>query len=514
MENKYLISQLLVFALFFCSCDDFLDESPDNRTLIDSEEKITELLVSAYPTTTYCYLAELASDNVDDNGGSWTAYDRQQTQAYSWNDITETGDDSPQDLWDACYLAIATANEALEAIEESDDPESLTAQKGEALLCRAYGHFVLVNIFCKNYSETTSQTDLGIPYSETTETTVSPKYERSNVAVVYEKINADIEEAIPLIDDDIYSVPKYHFNRKAAYAFATRFNLYYRNYDKVIEYATKVLGSDPSSVLRDWEYASTLSQNDDYRGDEFIDVDNRATLMLISAYSVWGRIHGPYSSGAKFAHNKTISNKETTGSTGTWGVYTNFYYRYASYSSLPKIIIRKINEYFEYTDLVNGIGNAHIIHPVFTTDETLLCRAEAYAMKGDYDHATSDLLAFQTAFSTTTTLTREVINDFYSNINYYTPENPTVKKELNPDFTVESGEQENFIQCILHMRRILTIHEGLRWFDIKRYGIKIYRRTVENNIITVTDELPADDLRRAMQLPQDVISAGLEENPR
>ena len=122
------------------------------------------------------------------------------------------------------------------------------------------------------------------------------------------------------------------------------------------------------------------------------------------------------------------------------------------------------------------------------------------------------MAAFLKAFSTADDLTREAVNNFYSGIAYYTPTEPTAKKELHPDFTVEAGEQENFIQCILHMRRILTVHEGLRWFDVKRYGIKIYRRTNENNIITVTDELPAGDARRAIQLPQDVINAGLEAN--
>ena len=67
---------------------------------------------------------------------------------------------------------------------------------------------------------------------------------------------------------------------------------------------------------------------------------------------------------------------------------------------------------------------------------------------------------------------------------------------------------------ILHARRITTLHEGLRWGDIKRYGITVYRRTVDNRIITVTDTMLPDDPRRAVQLPNDVIQAGLPANPR
>ena len=50
--------------------------------------------------------------------------------------------------------------------------------------------------------------------------------------------------------------------------------------------------------------------------------------------------------------------------------------------------------------------------------------------------------------------------------------------------------QENVIHCILHARRLTTLHEGLRWQDIKRYGITIYRRLMnDNGTITVTDKL-------------------------
>ena len=91
----------------------------------------------------------------------------------------------------------------------------------------------------------------------------------------------------------------------------------------------------------------------------------------------------------------------------------------------------------------------------------------------------------------------------------------TVKKKLNPDFTITNETQENVIHCILHARRLTTLHEGLRWQDIKRYGITIYRRLMnDNGTITVTDKLEPNDPRRAIQIPSDVISAGLKPNPR
>jgi len=70
------------------------------------------------------------------------------------------------------------------------------------------------------------------------------------------------------------------------------------------------------------------------------------------------------------------------------------------------------------------------------------------------------------------------------------------------------------LQVLLHLRRIETVHTGLRWFDIKRYGIEITRVDVsDGSKVTVTSNvLKKDDKRRALQLPADVITAGLAPN--
>ena len=123
-------------------------------------------------------------------------------------------------------------------------------------MARAYGHFELVNTFCKAYNPTTSSTDLGIPYALTSETKLNPQYGRSTVAQVYQNIAADIEAGLPLIDDSYYQMPKYHFNKKAAYAFAARFYLYYQQWQKALDAANVVLTTNDvttKSLLRNWE---------------------------------------------------------------------------------------------------------------------------------------------------------------------------------------------------------------------------------------------------------------------
>ena len=166
--------------------------------------------------------------------------------------------------------------------------------------------------------------------------------------------------------------------------------------------------------------------------------------------------------------------------------------------------------------------------PALTSEEVKLNMIEAYIMKGDYDKALSNFNIWMHNFTSyTKTVAMADIEKVYGEyqedeetgvtrgMKYYTPTKPTPKKELHPDFTVEKGDQEAFLQCLLHCRRIMTLHEGLRWFDIKRYGITIYRRTLDGSMnITVTDTMDVDDPRRAIQLPASVIKAGLEANPR
>lgn len=519
MKRLILIYTVICMGMFLGSCNDFLDVVPDNRTEVNSESKITALLVSAYPSSTSAMMEEISSDNVMDNGANFPMDLKEQEEAYLWKDITGIDSDSPKSFWNACYIAIASANQALKAIEEMGNPANLQAQRGEALLCRAYAHFALANTFCLSYNPQTAATDMGIPYMEEPEKHVSPKYERGNMKYVYEKINADIEAGLPLINDDIYAVPKYHFNRKAAYAFAARFNLYYQRFDKVIEYANYVLGNNPGKVLRNWSKIAYSPSNWDLRVDMYISDNEPANLLLMTATSYTGYVVGPYDFARRYAHSSTIYNSETINTEGAWGENASFLYPYKSTwgSLVEKQVVSKIGGYFQYTDKVNRIGYAKNVFVAFSTDETLLCRAEAYTLTGELDKATKDINAW--LYTHTDDMARQTTANIIS-IYAQMPYMPAIftndskrspKKALNPlGFKVSEGDQENMIHCILHLRRVETIHEGLRWQDIKRYGIEI----AHNRDGMPDDILKLDDPRRAIQLPQEVIGAGLAANPR
>ena len=97
-----------------------------------------------------------------------------------------------------------------------------------------------------------------------------------------------------------------------------------------------------------------------------------------------------------------------------------------------------------------------------------------------------------------------------------------IRKQLHPQGSTPSAAlhhflwcrglntQENLILLILHMRRLDTLFQGLRFYDLKRYGMEYTHEISGGEGIT----FKAGDLRGAIQLPQDVISAGQTANPR
>lgn len=120
MKKKHILLSAVLPAIILLasSCSNYLDELPDNRTDLNTEQAIAKLLVSAYPITSFAMIGEMTSDNTDNNGGTWTSYNLLQEQLATWKNATEIENDSPEALWEDCYLAVATCNQALKAIEK------------------------------------------------------------------------------------------------------------------------------------------------------------------------------------------------------------------------------------------------------------------------------------------------------------------------------------------------------------------------------------------------------------
>ena len=527
--KKLIYLTFIAVSFGLVSCDKFLDQNPDNRASVDTAEEIDYLLTSAYSEHSYALITEMMSDNTDDFGKTqYNKTNRFYDEVFAWVDVTESNNDSPENVWAEYWKTVTTANLALEALQKLGPETDLALSEayGEAYLVRAYGHFVLVNLFCLQYNEKTSSSDLGIPYRDTPPEGFDVKYERGTVAQVYKRIEEDLEKGLALVGDSRYKVPKYHFNISAAYAFATRFYLYYGKYERAIECATRVLGPNPQSVLKDFAYIGSLPTSGDgpkNHGTAYADSKSPANLLIQTIYSSVYSFWGPYSTYNRYSHGSYVAITESLTAPQPWG---SAGWREAARTytgSMDKIIFWRNPYTFQTTDPVAKTGYSRSILVNFTTEEALINRAEANVLLGNYEAACEDLNLWLHNISTSAyEFTPAKVKAFFEGLNYSTWKAGTMRKQLNPVFmelNPADEYQEAMLDLVIHIRRMDNLGSGLRWFDLKRYGITVYRREIEQTETgfiptSVSDSLKAGDPRWAIQIPYKVLKAGFEANPR
>ena len=534
MKIKNIIykgSLMLASVAILASCSDQLDTLPDNRTTLDTPKKIAGLLVTAYPDRTPTLFNEWMSDNTDYMGAQNSQGNRGGDQYFFWQEQTEGGNDSPEQVWMLYYEGVYKANEALAAIEDQGGPKNdiLRNSKGEALLIRAYDHFILANEFCRPYNGKTSTKDAGLYYA-TGIADFSAAAEQSNrgtVADVYEKIAADIEAGIPLLNDT-YEVPKYHFNKQAAYAFATRFYLYYEKWEKAKEYADKLLGSNPAASLRDYRalQAMPLSKSEQAVkiAEAYCSASANCNLLVQTSVSNAGMALAPWLTSKRYTLTNYLSETELFQSNNIWGTSSNLIWKPFTVNSGESnfALLMKLPREFEIRNTTTGSGYLRTLNVDFTMDEALLNRAEAEIMLGQNDAACADMTIWmKNFFNTNVTLTPTSVQTYFKTVPYAYADAakmvPSFKKHISPRFTIdaEGSVQESLLQCLLNFRRIETVHQGMRWMDIRRYNIEIPRRLIGANgkPSKNLDWLEKDDPRQVVQIPQSIREAGVAGNP-
>ncbi len=534
MKIKNIIykgSLMLASVAILASCSDQLDTLPDNRTTLDTPKKIAGLLVTAYPDRTPTLFNEWMSDNTDYMGAQNSQGNRGGDQYFFWQEQTEGGNDSPEQVWMLYYEGVYKANEALAAIDDQGGPKNdiLRNSKGEALLLRAYNHFILANEFCRPYNGKTSTKDAGLYYA-TGIADFSAAAEQSNrgtVADVYEKIAADIEAGIPLLNDT-YEVPKYHFNKQAAYAFATRFYLYYEKWEKAKEYADKLLGSNPAASLRDYRalQAMPLSKSEQAVkiAEAYCSASADCNLLVQTSVSNAGMALAPWLTSKRYTLTNYLSETELFQSNNIWGTSSNLIWKPFTVNSGESnfALLMKLPREFEIRNTTTGSGYLRTLNVNFTMDEALLNRAEAEIMLGQNDAACADMTIWmKNFFNTNVTLTPTSVQTYFKTVPYAYADAakmvPSFKKHISPRFTIdaEGSVQESLLQCLLNFRRIETVHQGMRWMDIRRYNIEIPRRLIGANgkPSKNLDWLEKDDPRQVVQIPQSIREAGVAGNP-
>ncbi len=477
MKKNLMI--LLGFIVLF-GCDNYLDEVPDNRQTATTLDDVSELLVSAYSGAIYSFV-EWKSDNAtaipENDQYTWM------TENYTFEPVVSyEQQDTPTYLWENNYAAIAHSNQALEALSdmEGGDDAYRNALKGEALITRAYNHFMLASVFCLNYNDE-NKSSFGIPYITAPETQLKVTYDRGTLEETFKLIEDDIKEGFPLISDAFYTgLGKYHFNKNAAIAFVSRFYLFKGDYEKCIEYSSKLLGSGVvgTTYVRDMDAVFSGSGSVAI-ANQFTDVNDPANLLLVrkETLAVTRYTRGYQPNTGTFNEIYLYDNPQGSDD------FRRLAYGYSSSSARNP---PKYTELFRYT--TSTTGYPYFIMPELRSEEVILNRIEAYIQLDRLEDAINDYNVMATLrYDNGGQLTIQDVLDYYG-----------------------GTEKQAMLELVIGERRKEFLREGLRWFDIKRFDLEVTHVDVLGNEYNLT----AKDLRKAEQIPLKAIANGIEPNQR
>ena len=492
---KYILSVIALLMLSLSSCDNYLDEVPDNRVSLDGLDKAGQLLTNAYSVSSPAF-TDWMTDDLSYTIG--TIKRPHHDRLFTWSDDTSdpTEQDSPSHFWSENYNVIAHANEVLAVLDDlpaltEKEKAQKTAIEAEALLTRAYAHFMLVNVFAKHYDPNTAASDLGIPIVEKPETEFIATYKRNTVQEVYDFVEQSLIRGISMVDDTFYANSgKYHFNRNAALAFASRFYLYKGNYQNCYDFSSELLDPDPDLFIRDLNSDEYQGSNISSFSQIYSSPDEQANLLLMRKISLVQRTDFAFGLETNFYFLLFITlspvgedQRENGLSKGEDGVLPNRY-----------------ENLFQRNSLNSNVGTPYHIAIALRGEEVLLNRAESALHLGRNADAITDL-------QTLTNNRYSAANPSERILTVNSISNHSVISDV-PMFN--DNETQGIFNYLLDERRKEFLVQGLRWFDIKRFGLEV-EHTSPEGIFSLT----ADDPRKAMQIPKTAIDVGgLEPNAR
>ena len=254
MKRIITIVSFIIGILSISSCSKFLEQSSQDLIRPSSVEHYKELLQGeAYFKDLYKngWFVDVMTDNIAaidllypsavvNTKGQYAGL------AYKWaGDIEAPTGTFTDKLFQHLYKNILTANTCLNAAAEvaGTDAERKVL-KGQAYFMRAYGYFVLANLYAQAYNEA-DPGDPCVPLMLKTTPTLEG-YSRATIKEIWDLISADITQAVTLLADDKGIRTYYEVNYKAALLLATRIFLFKGEYDKVIDYGEKFLLLNPA----------------------------------------------------------------------------------------------------------------------------------------------------------------------------------------------------------------------------------------------------------------------------
>lgn len=464
------ILNYIIIGLSICGttgCSKFLDAPYDNRIAVDNLEDIEGVVAGAYPIRADIF-TEIMTDNLHHYATTMQASNgATYLPLYLWQDdysdaITTA---TPTHAYTTYYRKIYEANTAIEeAKAASGNEERKKAILGEALLLRAYSYFSLVNLFSLHYDEANNANNLGVPLITEVPKENRPLFQRASVKEVYDQIDKDMNEGLALFKEGISYAPRtpYRFSLASIYAFFTRVNLYKRNWEETLKYADLVV-AEKGVLVRKMSEDNTrrTTTTEQFWAQEIMNPSIHPNLLLVNQTNLFlCRPFGYRLGGFYIAHDLFYSTPAID-------------YRKNHFSS-GGTVIDSVALVVKYANQPNNPNASQARYDMFTMEEVLLNRAEANLRiaSPNITKAMADVEAIR--------------KERFAPANYTALPNPA---------TVEAA-----LTAVLKERKLELLGQGLRWYDIKRLGLRIEHRLIR----TSRDPdvvLEPNDKRTAIQIP-------------
>lgn len=265
---------ILAAACLCFSCEDFLDSEnyteKNDANFPVNETDINQMLSGVYATMnvavqngvehSYFFLAQMASDDCYGGGG------QNDKLPQAIDHLLNYGDTPFDAFWSARYSGINRANSTLASVDNLNNEELRNQKRGEALFLRAYYYFELAQMFEKVPL-------INAAPSNVEEAQTPPR--QATAEEIYTRIATDLKEACEIM-------PAYKWNelpygtasRWAAEALLARVYLFYTGF-----YSKSTLPSEDGEISKD--YVTSKLQDC---------IDNSGHALVADFRSLW-----PYS---------------------------------------------------------------------------------------------------------------------------------------------------------------------------------------------------------------------------
>lgn len=355
-------------------------------------------------------------------------------------------------IWRTYYQFILNANMILEALEKVDKSNAADAKKanyvkGECLAIRAWSHFMLVQYYAKAYVAGSGNTQLGVPYRESSETT---NMARNTVEEVYTKINTDLDQAVTLLAG--YSPtpnPVNHYTEKVVWGLKARVALTQQNYTKAGDCAAAAIilaTNEGLKIMQKTElsngFANITTATKDAMYAAITQSDQTVYFYSFYAYMSWNFNATAIRQGVKCINQATYDKMSATDLRRAW-------WDPAGTAAVPATTYTKAkyqNRKFVARSTADAVGDVAYMR----LSEMYLIAAEAYARANDNIKA----------------------KNFFK----------TFIDQRDPSYVDLGNTGAALAEEVMIHRRIELWGEGFRWFDLKRLNLPCKRDGTNFNV--------------------------------